>query len=367
MIKNLSRLLVTSALLLTFSSQSRAELNVVASVRPIHALVAAVMGEKGKPDLLMEGSESPHSYSLKPSKAALLQSADVIFWIGPEFETFLTKPLEAIASQSVGMALMENDELTKLEYREGDFGDHDHDAHDDDHEEHGHDDKHEEHHDDDKDDAHEHDKHEDHNKEEDHAHEKHEDHDEDEAHGSDEKHEGHDDHGSIDSHIWLDPKNARIMVLAIADTLAKADAQNTEIYMANAKATIAKIETQAASIKSSLKSLHDEKFLTFHDAYHYFERAYDLQSVGAITLNPDVPISAARLSELRTQLKQSGATCIFSEPQFDSKLIGIVIEGTDVQKGVLDPIGISFEPGRELYFNMIEGLAESFKNCLSKK
>src|SRR5512134_3780065 len=68
---------------------------VVVSIMPIHSLIASVMQGVGEPTLLVKGAASPHTASLRPSEAAALQRADVIFWIGADMETFLAKPLAA--------------------------------------------------------------------------------------------------------------------------------------------------------------------------------------------------------------------------------------------------------------------------------
>ena len=52
---------------------------VVASIKPIHSLVATVMLGIGEPDLIIKGAGSPHTYALKPSQAAALENADLVF------------------------------------------------------------------------------------------------------------------------------------------------------------------------------------------------------------------------------------------------------------------------------------------------
>jgi ABC-type Zn uptake system ZnuABC Zn-binding protein ZnuA len=114
---------------------AQAEVNVVVSIKPVHALVAAIMDGAGTPDLIIEGTGSPHNYALKPSQAQLLQNADLVFWIGHDFEQFLEKPIEGIATNATSVALMDSHGLTKIKLREGgDFENHDHD--DDDHDDH---------------------------------------------------------------------------------------------------------------------------------------------------------------------------------------------------------------------------------------
>ena len=80
----------------------QADINVVASIKPLHSLVAAVMEGVGT-YLIVEGAGSPHTYALKPSQAGNLQNADLVFWIGDRLETFLEKPIEDRHKGKIGV------------------------------------------------------------------------------------------------------------------------------------------------------------------------------------------------------------------------------------------------------------------------
>ena len=144
------------SLLLMATSPVRAEIKVVTTIKPLHSLIANVMDGVGEPSLIIEGSTSPHSFTLKPSHAKLLEEADLIFWIGEGIETFMERPLESIVKNAEVVEFMEVESIKKLKFREESiFGDHDdhHDDHDEeghdhDHDEEGHDDHDEEGHDD---------------------------------------------------------------------------------------------------------------------------------------------------------------------------------------------------------------------------
>jgi len=330
--KNLQRSLLTASILLSFSGLAKADVNVVASIRPIHSLVSAVMGETGKPSLIVDGAQSPHAYSLKPSKAELLQNADLIFWIGPNLENFLIKPIVTIAGDSKDIELIEIQGLAKLNFSDNSLDTHE--AHDE-------------------------------AEHQDHEHKEHDDHDDHKDH-EEAGHDGH-DHEGLDPHIWLDPNNAKLIVEEIVKTLSSTDVKNAAIYQQNGKALIEKIEEQKIKLETLLQPVHEKEFLTFHAAFQYFEHAFDLHSIGSIALNPEVPVGAARLSELKKQIGETNAKCIFSEPQFDKKLIKVLADGTRLGQGVLDPIGINFEAGPDLYINMMDALGKNISNCLSQK
>ena len=89
-------LVIVGLALVVARSPAAAAPEVVASVAPIHSLVAAVMAGVGEPKLLVPPGASPHAYSLRPSEARALAGADIVFRVGPGLETFLDKPLAAL-------------------------------------------------------------------------------------------------------------------------------------------------------------------------------------------------------------------------------------------------------------------------------
>ena len=364
-------LFFTIALISTISFTVQAKINVVASVKPVHSLVSGVMDGVGKPALIVKGSASPHTYSLKPSQAQQIEEADLVFWMGHELESFLEKPLEAIATKAKVVELIDSDELKKLDMREGGaFDDHGHDEHG--HDEHGkdeHDDDHKDHdkHSDEKHD--EHDEHDEHASK-DHDEDGHKDHDE---HSKD-KHDEHADeshdehhHGEFDVHVWLDPENAKVLVREIKEALIEIDPGNAGKYEANTKNLIVKLDQLISEISAKLESSKGKGYIVFHDAYQYFEERFGMTAVGSITVSPEVVPGASRIRELKDKIVELDAHCVFSEPQFQPKIVFTVAEGTQANTGVLDPLGASIADGPELYFTLIRDMANSLQECLSKR
>ena len=338
-----------SASCLTVSNAAFAkELNVITSIQPVHSLVSAVMeGSGSEPVLFIKGAGSPHDYAMRPSDARALQKADVIFWIGEDLEGFLAKPISTLSNGALSVELHKADGIELL--KPGEKGEHDHDDHakhaDEAHEEH----EHEEH-------AHDEHGHEEHGDE----HEKHADHDEHEEDGH------HDHHHDVDMHVWLDPHNAEMMVKLIAAKLSDADPENKSLYSANAEKTIEKLEALDGEIREKLSDVRGEPFLTFHDAYGYFTGHYGLSYLGAISVNPERKPGAAKLKKIKHEIEHEKAACIFSEPQFQPKIIDVVAEGVPVGKGVLDPLGAELAPGKDAYFELMRNLAGSMVSCLEK-
>jgi zinc transport system substrate-binding protein len=305
--------LIALASTLTFSGTALAAdpVKVVASIKPIHSLVAGVMQGVAEPTLLVKGAASPHSFNLRPSDARALNQADLVFWVGEDMETFLAKPIGSLADKAHPVALMERSNLTLLPTREGGAWE----KHEDDH---------------------------------DHAHEG-----------------GHEDeHGTHDAHVWLDVDNAAKMVATIARELSEHDSANAARYQANAADLTERLTALDAEMKTTLAPVKDKPFVVFHDAYHYLEERYGLNAVGAITVSPDQRPSAQRLSQLRAKISSLDAACVFAEPQFEPTLVATVVEKTPAKRGTLDPLGASLDDGSELYFTLMRGMAASLVSCL---
>ena len=202
-----------------------------------------------------------------------------------------------------------------------------------------------------------------------HGHEKHakDDHDD---HGK-EKHakDDHDDHGhgEFDPHVWLDPINAKAIVHEIEEALVKVDPKNAKKYEANADRIAKEMDKLVEELREQLKPVQEKGFIVFHDAYQYFEQRFGVSAIGSITVSPEVMPGAERVSELRKKIMDLSATCVFSEPQFEPKLVKTLVEGTGARTGVLDPLGASLTKGPDLYSQLVREMARSLKDCLSAK
>ncbi|MDC3342028.1 zinc ABC transporter substrate-binding protein [Candidatus Pelagibacter sp.] len=342
-IKNLP-LLLSILSILTFFTPAKAELKVVTSIKPIHSLASYLMDGIGKPDLIVDGYASPHGFSMKPSHAKMLQNADLIFWVGEDLESFLEKPLSSIAKKAEKNELIEIKGLNVLKFRERNiFDEHDHDDHDD----HS---KKEEHDDHSKKEGHDdHDAHDDHSKKEEH-----DDHD-----GHDD-HEGH-AHGEYDPHIWLDTMNAKAMLIEMAEHLIENDPKNEAKYKSNLDKALKDIDKLTIEVMTELNN--SVSSIVFHDAYQYFEKRFNVNILGAFTVNTDVMPGAEQLAEIREIIEHDKVVCVFSEPQFNPDIINAVAKDMKIKTGVLDPLGATLDSGKDLYFKLIRNMSASFKGC----
>jgi zinc transport system substrate-binding protein len=297
---------------LSWSTLALAEVpSVVATVKPLHALVAAVMGDLGTPALIVKGAASPHSYSLKPSDAQALQSANLVFWTGHGLELFLQDSINTLAPNATIVELSKSPGIELLPPREtGTFEQHN---------------------------------------------------DGDEAHDE----HGHEHGEEQDLHFFLDPANAKVMVATIADSLVAADPEHADTYRANAAKETADLDALITETEASLAPIKDRPFVVFHDAYQYFEKRFGLNVAGSVTLSPEIAPGADRINEIRAKLKTLDAACVFAEPVFDPRIVTVLTEGTTAKQGVLDPEGANLDEGPGLYRQLIENLATSLKACLA--
>ena len=289
---------------------------VVASIKPVHSLVAAIMQGVGEPSLIVEGAGSPHSFNLKPSLADKIAKADLIFWVGPNLETFLVKPLANLGKPDRAIALIETEKLVLHDFREAD----DFAGHGEEHNEAGHEEK--------TDDGHHHD-------------------------------------GGVDPHIWLDLDNAMLMATRIETALSQTDPDNAALYQRNATALHAQLGAMKSRIAARLAALKQQRFVVFHDAYQYFEHQFGLSADQALTLNTDIKPGAAHLASIQHHIKEDGIGCVFIEPQFNPDIAKLVIEGSNAKIHSLDPLGAAMKDGPALYPALIEAMAEAFSTCLT--
>lgn len=294
------------------------EPRIVASIKPIHGLASAVMVGVGSPALLIKGIDSVHTHQLRPSDATIIENADVLLWIGPNLESSLAASISNLAKDKKVVELSEAGGLTLLPNREapGAHGEHGHG--------HGH--------------------------EDDHGEE-----------GSDEE----EDHGMQDLHIWLDTGNAKVMAQEIAVALQNAFPEYQNEFETNLNNVLQRLDALETELQKQAEPFAGSPYVVFHDAYQYLEKKLDLNNVGAVTANVERTPGVKRISELRQTIIDTGAVCVFSEPQFDAKILQTIAEGTELRFGVLDPLGAGIDEGPEAYFEIMRNMVSSLQECLN--
>jgi len=278
---------------------------VATDIPPVHSLVSQVMGELGTPKLIIPPGTSPHGYAMRPSEARTLQAADVVFWMGQDLTAWFGRAIKALATNATTVALSESKDLIRHPYRTTkNFDTHTHD-------------------------------------------------------------EGeHDATAKIDPHLWLDPDNALIFLDVIATTLARLDAIHADTYLTNAAQAKAALEALKSELNATVQPIRGRPFIVFHDAYHYFEHRFDVEAAGSVSIGDASSPGPARIAAIRGKVQTLGATCVFSEPQFEPKLIATIIEKTAARSGILDPVGATLKPGPNQYSQLLRHLAHGLLTCL---
>jgi zinc transport system substrate-binding protein len=277
---------------------------VVASIKPVYSLIAGVMAGVGKPVLIVHGAASPHTYALRPSDARALDAAQLVFWVGPSMESFLAKPLPALAGRAEIVELDRALGIHTLPARIGGVWEPDLDA------------------------------------------------------------PAPAGPGTVDGHLWLDIDNAKAIVRLAAERLSALDPGNAASYAANARDLGSRLDALDREVRADFMPVAGKPFVVFHDAYQYLERRYALTAVGAISVDPDRQPGARRIEEIRAKIKATGAACVFGEPQFTPALLNTVTAGTGAHAGTLDDLGTDIPDGPELYFRLMRGVARALTDCL---
>jgi len=258
----------------------------------------------GKPDVLLPPGASPHHYALRPSDVRRLGDADLFYWIGPQMENFLERPLQSRSKPTVAVATLPG---LKLRHFVADSGS--------------------------QEDADEHD----------HDHQP----------------------GSLDEHLWLSTVNARVIAASMAEDLSKADPANAARYQANAKAFATRLDTVDAKLKAQVAPIAGKPFFVFHEAFDYFEDAYGLKHAGVFTVAAEVQPGAQHVAAMRARLQEVGKTCVFSEPPMRPRLAETLTAGLPVKLAELDALGGFNEATANGYEQLLSKLGDDLVGCLN--
>ena len=299
----MSRLFAVIALFL-LSLAAQAEVRVLTSIKPLQLIAAAVQGETGRPEVLLPPGASPHHFALRPSDVRRVQSADLLYWIGPDMESFLPRVLDGRGKPSVAVQSLSGLTLRHFGEEAGDEDEHHH--HDTD--------------------------------EHDHDHRP----------------------GSLDAHLWLLPANARVIAAKMAADLAAADPTNAARYQANLAAFEQRLDALDGELKTRLAPLADKPFFVFHQAFDYFESAYGLRHAGVFTAASEVQPGARHVAAMRERLAAAGPSCVFSEPPLRPRLADTLSAGLPVKLAELDALGASAKS----YEQLLGELAGQLAGCL---
>ncbi|WP_397323937.1 zinc ABC transporter substrate-binding protein ZnuA [Pantoea agglomerans] len=301
-----------TAFSVTASLTLPAQANVVASLKPVGFIAAAIADGVTPVDVLLPDGASEHDYSLRPSDAKRLKNADLVVWVGPEMEAFMAKSAAELPAQKK-LAMVNIDGVKPLLISGGED-------------------------------------------EDEHTAEKSEEQEAD-AH--------HHHHGEFNMHLWLSPEIARKTAVAIHGKLLELMPQDKAKLDANLQQFEVALADTDKRVSAQLAPVRNKGYFVFHDAYTYFEKQYGLSPTGHFTVNPEIQPGAQRLHQIRTQLVEQKAVCVFAEPQFRPAVIDAVARGTQVRKGTLDPLGTDISLAKDSYVKFLSQLSSQYESCLN--
>ncbi|MGL9773220.1 MAG: zinc ABC transporter substrate-binding protein ZnuA [Sodalis sp. (in: enterobacteria)] len=288
-----------------------AQAAVVTSVRPLGFIAVAVADGVMPVEVVLPDGASPHDYALRPTDALRLKKADVLVWVGPELEAFLSRPASSLpANRRITLAGLPT-VMPLLQ------------------------------------------------KSSEELHKNHE-------HAADEGGEHGHYYGEFNMHLWLSPTIAERAAAAIHDRLVELIPEKKQLLDDNLRIFKGVLTKNDKNIATMLAPVRAKGYYVFHDAYGYFETYYGLTPSGYFAINPEIQPGAQALHKIRTQLVEQKATCIFAEPQFRPAVINAVARGTNVHIGTLDPLGIGIALDKESYARFLLQLSNQYVSCLEK-
>ena len=275
--------------------------NVVVSIKPIHSIVSALMEGVSIPQLLLESSDSAHTFHLKPSQLSLLSNADLVITIGDGFETGLKKTLGNI---KVGAHVIasEIDGLHLYHFRNADTNEMD----------------------------------------------------------KDEK----DKHTDNDLHLWLDINNMQKTAQYISEQLIKIDPNNINTYETNLIKIHSRLNKLKSELQQQLEPFRSERYAIYSDTLQYFEKSFNFQKSVIITPYHGARLSIHRTLEARNKMKDLKIKCLLYGPENTSKKVNVLAEDLPIKALRIDVLGAKLDAGSEQYFNLMEGLSSQLVECL---
>jgi zinc transport system substrate-binding protein len=284
---------------------AQAEVRVLTSIKPLQLIAAAVQDGAGSPQVLLPPGASPHNYALRPSDVRRVRDSDLLYWIGPDMESFLPRVLKNRTLPTVDVQSLPGMHLRHFAADSASHEEEDPDEHDHDHRP-----------------------------------------------------------GSLDAHLWLSSFNARVIAAKMAADLSAADPANAARYASNAKAFSTRLDALDTRIKARVAGISGKPYFVFHEAFDYFEDAYGLKHAGVFSVAAEVQPGAQHVAAMRKRLTEMGKTCVFSEPPLRPRLAETLTAGLPAKLAELDALGSDTPVNAKGYELLLSTLGDDLVGCL---
>ena len=298
------RLLLGLILLLTIKSVgAQSTLNVVVSIKPIHSITTMLMDGIATPKLLLNSSNSAHTFHLKPSQIKMLSNADLVITISDDFEIGLRKALKNINKTS-HLSIINLDQL-KIHNSRGE-----------------------------------------------------------EIYGLNEEHEEHEEHNKFDLHLWLDVNNMQLIAKHISTLLIELDPVNASRYSENFLKAHSELNKLKIELQQQLAPFSSTQYAIFADILQYFEDSLQLSKPVIISPFHGARLSIKRTLEAKKIIKDLNIQCLLYDSEIKAKQVQVLSEGLNLKAYKIDILGNEFAPGQGQYFNLMKKTSSQLSLCL---
>ncbi|KOP27749.1 ABC transporter substrate-binding protein [Hapalosiphon sp. MRB220] len=169
------------------------------------------------------------------------------------------------------------------------------------------------------------------------------------------------EHTGGNPHIWLDPVLAKQQVINIRDGLIAADPANKNIYETNAAAYIKQLESLNNKYQQTLQKNPNCTFVTFHDAYPYLAKRYNLKQVAVVEI-PEDQLTPTDVQKAVNAVKKYKVKALFGEPGIDNKLLTSLSKDLNLTLRELDSLETgSTEP--QHYFQAMQNNLQTLETA----
>ena len=288
---------------------------ILATLPAIHSWAANVAGEDATVECLLSADVGPHDFQFRPSDLRKLAQADVVLMNGLGVDPWLdravaqgdSKPSRRVATVTDGIRGQLIHHLTPLAVEQPSGSRKTAAAHD--------------------------------------------------------HHHDHSQDGEANPHVWLDPIIAKHCVSNIVQALRQADPSHADGYSRRGDAYLRELDALDIRIRSALKGLENRKVVTFHDAFPYFCKRYDLRLVGVVEEVPHVDPSPRYLAQLSRAIRREKVRVVFSEPQFNPRIVRRLADDLGIRVAELDVLETGIA-SRTFYIDGLERNLRSLEAAL---
>lgn len=164
-------------------------------------------------------------------------------------------------------------------------------------------------------------------------------------------------------HLWVSISNAIIQVKNICEGLSLLDPDNAHKYKSNTDTYVNKLAVERDKMHKALDNIKNRDIITFHEAFPYFAREFNLNIVGVIEREPGSEPSAKELAATIEEVNKLKVKALFVEPQYSAKAADTIARETGSKVYTLDP-AVTGNMDADAYLNIMDSNLKSLEEAL---